>query len=99
MCSEDGRSVTAPPIMVPSRGLVLDAPSECAELLALLQESPGDERGGSLAASGDSPPRAMPSRAFVPLSPLRGRTGIERTLLPIRPGAPAAVYRPPKGVA
>src|SRR6187402_1068328 len=56
MCSEDGRSIAAPPIMRPKSGLVLESRGDCERLRALLSSSnPGDHQRGGAIEAGDAP--------------------------------------------
>jgi hypothetical protein len=64
MCSEDGRSIVAPPITVPSRGLVLEAPRPCPQPDSLLVGSLPRDPGGQ-----PTPPSEGPLRV-VPLGPV-----------------------------
>jgi hypothetical protein len=40
MCAEDGRSLIAPPILMPSKGHVLEHDAPCPELVRLLLDAP-----------------------------------------------------------
>lgn len=63
MCSEDGRSIVAPPIMAPNRGLVLEAPRPCPQPVALLIRSVPSDPGGQPTPPSDGPIRAVPVRS------------------------------------
>jgi len=60
MCSSDGRSVIAPPIMVPNRGLVLEAPHPCPQPERALMRSMPRDPGGQPTPPSDGPIRALP---------------------------------------
>ncbi len=98
MCSEDGRSIAAPPIMRANTGRVLESRGDCERLRALLKGSnPGDhQRGGPLPA-GDAPLRAVPARASVPDAPCLARLDVTTDDGRVRPAAALDVFRPPRG--
>jgi hypothetical protein len=96
MCSDDGRTIAAPPIMRPSSGRVLESRGDCERLRALLTRSnPGDQQRGSLQA-GDAPLRAVPARAVVPAAPRVVRLVIASELGRARPATTLDVFRPPR---
>lgn len=99
MCSEDGRTVAAPPIMRPSSGRVLESRGDCERLRALLTGSNhgSDGRGGPLQAS-DAPLRAVPARAVVPTAPRLARLGVTSDPGTPRPAAADDVFRPPRAL-
>lgn len=97
MCSSDGRSVAAPPMILPWRELKLEAGTPCQQPEnPLLRVMPEQQRQAPSTAPLPPPLRAMPARAIdVPPSPgLRLR--IEA--LPVPPSFYLAnsVYRPPR---
>src|SRR5688572_9083647 len=59
MCSEDGRTIAAPPIMAPNRGLVLDAPRPCPPQGSVLVRSVPSDPGGQPTPPSDGPIRAV----------------------------------------
>jgi hypothetical protein len=97
MCSEDGRSIAAPPIMRPNSDRVLESRGDCERLRALLTRSnPGDhQRGGALEA-GDTPLRAVPARAAIPASPCSDRLALAHGVGQPRPARTLGVFRPPR---
>ena len=97
MCSEDGRTVAAPPIMRPSSGRVLESRGDCERLRALLTGSNhgSDGRGSPLQAS-DAPLRAVPARAVVPTAPRLERLAVPIDRVGARPAATDDVFRPPR---
>jgi hypothetical protein len=97
MCSEDGRSIAAPPIMRPKSGLVLESRGDCERLRAMLTRShAGDHQRGGAVEAGDAPLRAVPVRAPVPESPYLERSSVTEELGQVRPGLTLGVFRPPR---
>ncbi|HEX6272715.1 MAG TPA: hypothetical protein VFZ53_06745 [Polyangiaceae bacterium] len=97
MCSEDGRSIAAPPIMRPSSDRVLESRGDCERLRTLLTRSnPGDHQRGGAIEAGDAPLRAVPARAIVPASPCSGRLRLADELGGARPARTLGVFRPPR---
>jgi hypothetical protein len=96
MCSGDGRSVIAPPTLMPGRGLVLEAPRPCPQPEPALVRGVPHDPGGQPAPPSDGPMRALPvAAAPLPLPhATRGRhdhaarsTGLELI---------SAIERPPR---
>jgi hypothetical protein len=97
MCSEDGRTVAAPPIMRANTGRVLESRGDCERLRALLKSSnPGDHQRGNPAEAGDAPLRAVPPRANVPAAPCLARLEVTSDDGGTRPAAALDVFRPPR---
>ena len=97
MCSNDGRSIAAPPIMVPGRGLVLEAPRPCPQPAeGLLLRSLPNDPGGQPTVPVESPLRVVPVFASALPRPYAGRLLIEVTGRPRRSPATDAIYRPPR---
>lgn len=97
MCSSDGRSVAAPPIMVPGRGLVLDTPRSCPRpsgtpLMRALPHDPGGQPTVPL----ESPLRVVPVFASALPRPYAGRTPIEIAARPLGSPTTDDIYRPPR---
>jgi hypothetical protein len=97
MCSSDGRSIAAPPIMVPGRNLVLEAPRSCppptgTPLVRALPQDPGSQPPVPL----ENPLRVVPVFGTAPPRPCSGRTLIEVTARPPGSAATTGVYRPPR---
>jgi hypothetical protein len=96
MCSEDGRTVAAPPIMRPSSGRVIESRGDCERLRALLSRtSSGDHRGNSVEA-GDAPLRAVPARVALPAVPRLARLPVTVDFGRARPATDDDVFRPPR---
>jgi hypothetical protein len=63
MCSDDGRSIVAPPIMAPNRGRVLEAPRPCPKPESVLVRANPPDPGGQPTPPSDAPIRAVPVTA------------------------------------
>jgi hypothetical protein len=97
MCSSDGRSIAAPPIMVPGRNLVLEAPRPCPPPPgSLLVRALPNDPGGQPTVPLESPLRVVPVFASAPPRPHAGRTLIEYTARPAGSPATDGIYRPPR---
>jgi hypothetical protein len=97
MCSEDGRSIAAPPIMRPNSDRVLESRGDCERLRALLTRSNrGDHQRGGAVEAGDAPLRAVPARTMVPESPCSARITLADELGEARPARTLGVFRPPR---
>jgi hypothetical protein len=76
MCSGDGRSIVAPPIMGPNRGLVLEAPRPCPKPDTTLTRAVPRDPGGQPTPPSDGPLRAVPvSAEDLPRLYLERRSG------------------------
>jgi hypothetical protein len=97
MCSDDGRSIIAPPIMVPVRGLVLEAPRPCPEPESTLMRSMPRDPNGQPTTPSESPLRAMPISS--PDLPAPCAVGRSRDDAAGSPGLELAgsIERPPRG--
>lgn len=97
MCSEDGRTIAAPPIMRANPGRMLESRGDCERLRELLTNSnPGNHHGGSPLEAADAPLRAVPPRASVPAAPCLARLDVTTDDARARPGAVLDVFRPPR---
>jgi hypothetical protein len=96
MCSEDGRTVAAPPIILPWRGLTLDAPVPCPQPdNLLLVKSLPDQRAPSSAPT-PAPLRAVPVRPLdIPAAPAL-REPLITADHPTSLELVNTVYRPPR---
>ena len=97
MCSNDGRSVIAPPIVFPWRVQTLDAPAPCPQPdNAVSRSLPGQEQHAPSNPTAPVAPRAVPVRHGELAAPLRVRS------LQATPAAPRGLelvdtlYRPPR---
>jgi hypothetical protein len=96
MCSEDGRTVAAPPIMRPGKVRVLESQGDCERLRLLLTRSnQGNHQGGALEL-GDTPPRAVPQMTVMPSAPRLARVAVESHPLAVRTATADDVFRPPR---
>jgi hypothetical protein len=97
MCSEDGRTIAAPPIMRANTGRVLESRGDCERLRALLTRSNhGDHQRGGAVEAADAPLRAVPPRASVPAAPCLARLDVTPDDGRARSGAVLDVFRPPR---
>lgn len=96
MCSEDGRTVAAPPTGTAVRGLVLEAPPPCPKASPLATRSLPAEPGAPIATPAPSALRALPVWfAGVPrASSERLPLGVEAPALPT--GFLRTIERPPR---
>lgn len=97
MCSSDGRTVAAPPMILPWRELKLEAGTPCQQPdNPLLRVMPEQQRQAPSTAPVPAPLRAMPARAIdVPL-PARVRLPVEGLPAPVSFYLSNSVYRPPR---
>jgi hypothetical protein len=97
MCSNDGRSVAAPPIILPWRQLTLEAPKPCQQSEnPLLRAMPEQQQRTPTSAPTFAPIRAMPTRAFALAHPSRIRARIVAASSPPSVVLIASIYRPPR---
>jgi hypothetical protein len=97
MCSEDGRSIAAPPIMRPKSGLVLESRGDCERLRALLTQSNHGENGrGTLVQASDAPLRAVPTYGVVPTTPFLERLDVTDAAGEARSAIVLDPFRPPR---
>lgn len=97
MCSNDGRSVVAPPIVFPWRVQTLEAPAPCPQPDNLFFQSlPGQENHAPSSPPAPAAPRAVPVRHGELPAPLRTRSSI----LPLAESHGIelvdTLYRPPR---
>jgi len=97
MCSSDGRTVAAPPIILPWRQLTLEAPKPCQQPdNPLLRAMPDQHQKTPSSAPTFTPIRAMPTRAVALARPSGMR---QRILAASRPPSfilVASIDRPPR---
>jgi hypothetical protein len=97
MCSNDGRSVIAPPMILPWRELKLEAGTPCQQPEnPLLRVMPEQQRQAPSSPPAPAPLRAMPVRTSELPLPLGVRTRIEASAVPTSLYLANAVYRPPR---
>ena len=98
MCSDDGRSVVAPPILLPWRMQTLDAPPPCPQPdNASARSLPGHEQHGPSSPPTPAAPRAVPTRPGELASALRARGLAPPLVAPHGFDLLDSVYRPPRG--
>jgi hypothetical protein len=98
MCSEDGRSVVAPPIILPWRVLTLDAPKPCppSDMLVLFGSVPTEQQRGPSSPPTPEPLRAVPVRACDLPAPPAAREPLISLDRPASFELVTGVYRPPR---
>jgi hypothetical protein len=96
MCSEDGRTIAAPPTGTAVRGLVLEASVPCKKASPLASRSLPAEPGAPIAAPLVSPLRAVPV-SFVGVAHAAGERLAVTSEIPVLPaGAGRTIDRPPR---
>lgn len=97
MCSEDGRTVAAPPIILPWRQLTLDAPKPCQQPdNPLLRTMPDRQQNAPSSPPSPAPLRAMPARPVDVAPPAGVREPIDAASSPPSFHLVASIYRPPR---
>jgi hypothetical protein len=97
MCSEDGRTVAAPPIILPWRKLTLDAPKQCQQQEnPLLRAMPDRQQNAPSSPPAPAPLRAMPARPVDVAPPAGIREHIANASSPPGFHLVASIYRPPR---
>lgn len=97
MCSSDGRSIAAPPIILPWRKLTLEAPKPCQQTdNPLLRAMPEQQQRTPSSAPTVAPIRAMPTRAFALAHPSGIRVHVVAGSSPPTFVLIASIDRPPR---
>jgi len=97
MCSNDGRSVAAPPIILPWRKLTLEAAKPCQPTdNPLLRAMPDQQQRTPSSAPTVAPIRAMPTRAFALAHPSGIRAHVVPGSSPPTFVLVASIDRPPR---
>lgn len=97
MCSNDGRSVVAPPIVFPWRMQTLEAPASCPQTdNTFFRSLPGEQNRAPSSAPTPEAPRAVPIRTGELASPLRARALALPLVVPRGFDLIATLYRPPR---
>jgi hypothetical protein len=97
MCSNDGRSVAAPPMILPWRELKLEAGTPCQQPEnPLLRVMPEQQRQAPSSSPAPAPLRAMPVCTSELPPPPGVRTRIEESAVPTSLYLANAIYRPPR---
>ena len=97
MCSDDGRSVVAPPIVYPWRMQTLDAPAPCPQPdSAFSQSLPGQEQRAPVSSPAPSAPRAVPVKPGELAAPESTRAITLAFAAPHGLELVDSLYRPPR---
>ena len=97
MCSSDGRTVAAPPVILPWRELKLEAGVPCQQVdNPLLRAMPDQPRQAPSSPPVPAPLRAMPVRTLELAQPPTLREPIETAHRPVSFHLANTVYRPPR---
>ncbi|HTQ05986.1 MAG TPA: hypothetical protein VMI54_19125 [Polyangiaceae bacterium] len=98
MCSDDGRSVVAPPIVFPWRMQTLEAPPPCPQQDGAFSRSlPGEEQRAPTNPPAPMAPRAVPIERGELATPLRVRSRTQPVAIPRGSELIDTLYRPPRG--
>ncbi len=97
MCSSDGRSVIAPPIVLPWRMLTLEAPPPCPQADDTLFQSVGEHHAPAPSkAPAPEAPRAVPVRGGQLARPAAARALVTALAPPAGRELLDTLYRPPR---
>jgi hypothetical protein len=97
MCSSDGRSVEAPPIVLPWRKLTLEAPPPCTQTdNPLLRAMPERHERAPSTPVAPAPLRAMPARATSLQPPAGTLVRVGPEVLPSTTALVRSIERPPR---
>jgi len=98
MCSNDGRSVEAPPMVLPWRKLTLEAPPPCTatDNPLLLRSMPERQERAPSTPVAPAPLRAMPARATSLSPPPSALVRIGTEALPSTIALVRTIDRPPR---
>jgi hypothetical protein len=96
MCSEDGRSIIAPPIMAPNRGLVLEVPRPCPQPVSVLERSMPRDPGGQPIPLREGPIRAVPLVPGDLPRPYLGRRATDQAASSTGLELCSSIERPPR---
>jgi hypothetical protein len=96
MCSEDGRTIAAPPTGTADRGLVLEASAPCKKASSLASRSLPAEPGAPVATPAPGALRAVPV-SFLGVARAASKRLAVTTTIPVLPaGTGRIVERPPR---
>ncbi len=97
MCGEHAESIAAPPIIMPSKNLVLDRVSPpCPFEEAALDQAPSDAPRPSSITRDDGPLRAWPALVYLPSAPVAPAQFVEADVPALPAGFADSIYRPPR---
>jgi hypothetical protein len=95
MCSQDGRTIAAPPIGAPLKDLELKVPAPCKQQPRAGRGLPA-EPGSPVAAAPGTPLRAVPVTFRGLAGPAGARVSVDDNGSPPRLGITRLLYRPPR---
>jgi hypothetical protein len=96
MCGENAQTVADPPIVMPSKGQVLDrVPCPDSDVFQFGRAPADGPRPASVLAF-DTPLRARPSSFSVPPAPRTERLSIALYSLAAQSGIPSSIFKPPR---
>jgi hypothetical protein len=98
MCGEHAETIAAPPIMMPSKNLVLDRVSPCPSEEAELGQAPSDAPRPNTAKGDDGPLRAWPALVYLPSAPVAPAQFVDADVPALPAGFADSIYRPPRAV-
>jgi hypothetical protein len=96
MCSQDGRTIAAPPIGWAARGLVLEAPPPCPKASPLATRSLPSEPSAPGATDAPCVLRVVPVGFTGVAAPASARLAVETEILALPRGAVRTIDRPPR---
>ena len=98
MCSSDGRSVIAPPIVLPWHVRTLEAPPPCPQADNTLFQLAGEQQKPTPSKPpAPEAPRAVPIRTSELATPTCARVLIDALTPPASRERSDTLYRPPRG--
>ena len=98
MCGEHAETIAAPPIMVPSKNLVLDLVTPCQSDDPELGQAPSDAPRPSSVTRDDGPLRAWPSLVYLPSAQVSLAEFADSDVPVLPAGFGDSVYRPPRAL-
>lgn len=98
MCGEHAETIAAPPIIMPSKNLVLDRVSPCPSEEAELGQAPSDAPRPSSVTRDDGPLRAWPALVYLPSAPVAPAHFVDADVPVLSAGFADSIYRPPRAV-
>jgi hypothetical protein len=97
MCGEHAETIAAPPIIMPSKNLVLDRVTPpCSGDEAALGQAPSDAPRPSSLNRDDGPLRAWPTLVYLPSAPTAPAHFVDADVPALPAGFADSIYRPPR---
>lgn len=96
MCGEHAETIAAPPIIMPSKNLVLDRVTPCPSEEAELGRAPSDAPRPSSVTRDDGPLRAWPALVYLPSAPVAPAKFFDADVPALSAGFADSIYRPPR---